>query len=147
MQNQYTLKNSLKSFPIRAAALLFLTLCLLISCPLKRELKTAFLGHAPTGNQSAAAQFPKQITNNVSAYDFELTCTKVVHSFLDEVETNSFFQKFDFKNPAVFLVISLAGLYLLLLAARGNKNIPHTFPVGFLAAKIPLFLRYRQLVI
>lgn len=71
----------------------------------------------------------------------------MVHSILDEVETNSVFQKFDFKNPAVFLVISMAGLYLLLLAARGNKITQHTFTDGILAAKIPLFLRYRQLVI
>ena len=147
MPNQYTSKNSHNSLPFRAAALLFLTLCLLISCPLKRELKAAFLGQVPAGNQSAAAQFPKQITGHVSAADFELACTKVVHSILDEVETNSFFQKFDFKNPAVFLVISLAGLYLLLLAARGNKTFLHTFPGGILAAKLPLFLRYRQLVI
>jgi hypothetical protein len=147
MQNQYTYKNSHKSLPLRATALLFLTLCLLISCPLKRELKAAFLQHVPVGNQSAATQFPKQMVGNVSPADFELACTKVVHSILDEVETNSFFQQFDFKNPAVFLVISLAGLYLLLLAARGNKTFPHAFPGGILAAKIPLFLRYRQLVI
>lgn len=70
MQNQYTSKNSHKSLPFRAAALLFLTL-LLISCPLKRELKAAFLGQVPTGNQSAAAQFPKQMVGNVSAADFE----------------------------------------------------------------------------
>ena len=147
MQNRYTHKNSHKSLPIRAAALLFLTLCLLISCPIKRELKAAFLQQVPASNQSAAAQFPKQMVGNVSAADFELACTRVVHSILDEVETTSLFQHFDFKNPAVFLVISLAGLYLLLVATTGNKTFHNAFYGGTLAAKIPLFLRYRQLVI
>ncbi|KAA5547848.1 hypothetical protein [Adhaeribacter rhizoryzae] len=147
MQNQYSFKNSYKSRPFRAAALLFLTLCLLISCPIKRELKAIFSLPVPAGSHSAATQFPRQITGNVSAANFELACTKMVHSILDKVETSSFFRNFDFKNPALFLIISLAGLYLLLLAAKGNKILLPTFSGGILAAKIPLFLRYRQLVI
>ncbi|MGV3589797.1 MAG: hypothetical protein ACO1OF_22510 [Adhaeribacter sp.] len=147
MQNQYSFKNSYKSRPFRAVALLFLTLCLLISCPIKRELKAIFLPPIPAGSHSVAAQFPRQITGNISATNFELACTKMVHAILDEVETRSFFRNFDFKNPAVFLIISLAGLYLLLLAAKGNKILLPAFPGGILAAKIPLFLQYRQLVI
>ena len=147
MYHQSTRKISQLNQPFRAGVLLFLILCLLISCPVKRELKASFFQPVPAGSPSAPSPYPQQMVGHVSSADFELACTKVVHSILDEVDPNTFFQQFDLKSPAVYLALSLAGLYLLFLAATGNKTFHNAFPGGTMAAKIPLFLRYRQLVI
>jgi hypothetical protein len=132
---------------LRAGVLLFLTLCLLISCPLKRELRATFAQPNPPVNQAAPSHYPKEVVSNFSSTDFESICTKVVHSILDEVDPASFFQKYNFENPAVSFAIALAGFYLLLLASRSTSILHYTFPSDILAAKVPLFLRNRQLVI
>ena len=66
---------------------------------------------------------------------------------LDEVETSALFRHFDFKNPILFLALSLAALFLTVVADTGKTRLTHAASGGVLTAKIPLFLRHRQLVI
>ena len=133
--------------PFRALALLFLMLCLLVSCPLKRELKSVFSPGTATENLAAGPQLPKLSNRNLSPAAWELSCIKTVHSILNEVETRFLFQGFDFKNPLLFLALALAALYLSLIAGRDKTGFPNAFPGGVLPAKVPLFLRHRQLII
>jgi hypothetical protein len=133
--------------PFRALALLFLMLSVLISCPLKRELKSFLVADVPVESPASAAQHPKQIITHIAPADFELACAKTVHSILDEVEPRFLFQDFDFTNPILFLAVSLAALYLSLVAGRGKTGFPNAYPAGALTSKVPLFLRHRQLVI
>lgn len=92
-------------------------------------------------------QFAKLSNRNLAPAAWELPCIKTVQSILDEVETNSLFQQFDLKNPILFLSLSLAALFLTVVAGTGKSRLAHAFSGGVLTAKIPLFLRHRQLVI
>jgi hypothetical protein len=147
MTNQSTPTFSKTRRPFRALFMLFLMLCLLMSCPLKRELKSAFLPDVPGHNAASADQQLRQVKHTISPAEQKLACAQTVHAILDEVETSAFFQHFEFKNPVLFLALSLAALYLLVVASTGNTTLPHAFSGGVLTAKIPLFLRHRQLVI
>ena len=142
-----TLKIGNYQHPFRALALLFLMLCLLVSCPLKRELKSVFTPGTATENLASGPQLSKLSTRTLTPAEWELPCIKTVQYMLDEVETSSLFQHFDFKNPILFLALSLAALYLLVVASSANAPLHHAFSGGVLTAKIPLFLRHRQLVI
>ena len=147
MTNQSTPKFRKTQHPFRALFMLFLMLCLLMSCPLKRELKSAFLPDVPGHNAAAAGKQLRQVKQAITLAELELACAQTVHAILDEVETSAFFQHFDFKNPVLFLALSLAALYLLAVASTGKTTLHHAFSGGVLTAKIPLFLRHRQLVI
>lgn len=140
-----TFRNHLQAF--RAGALLFLMLCLLISCPLKRELKSILLEDAPAGQPVSVAQQPKAAVANLSPAENLLDCARTVLSILEEVEPGSLFQHFDFKNPVFWLAVSLAALYLVALAGSGKSLLPIACCGGALTAKVPLFLRHRQLII
>jgi hypothetical protein len=130
--------------PFRALTLLFLMLCLLISCPLKRELRSVLLPEVPVEHPAPKS---KATIANIIPADLEVACAKTIHSLLNEVEPRFLFQDFDFNNPVLFLAVSLAALYLSLIAGRGKTGFPNAYPAGALTAKVPLFLRHRQLVI
>lgn len=143
----FTPKTGNPKASLRALALLFLTLCLLVSCPLKRELRAAFLEGEWTAHPAAAVQQARHTLNYELPADLEQVCAKAVQAILDEAAVQALSEQFNFNNPVLFLAISLAGLYVLLAGATGKTTLHNAFPGGVLAAKIPLFLRYRQLVI
>jgi hypothetical protein len=147
MSLQSTPNYRISQQPFRALALLFLMLCLLISCPLKRELKSVLTQDVPAEHPASAAQQARHAMASITAANLELACAKTVHSILDEVETSSLFQHFDFKNPILFLALSLAALFLIVVDGKGKIRLPNAFSGGVLTAKTPLFLRHRQLVI
>lgn len=147
MSTPSTPKSGNLQQPFRAAALLFLMVCLLISCPLKRELRSMLLEPAPTGHPVSAAQQPKPAVANLSPAENLLACAQTVHSMLEEAELSSLFRHFDFKNPVLWLAVSLAALYLLAIAGSSKATLSHAFSGGGLTAKVPLFLRHRQLII
>jgi hypothetical protein len=147
MTVQSTPKCRISQQPFRALALLFLMLCLLISCPLKRELKSVLTQDVPAEHPASAAQQARHAIASITPANLELACAKTVHSILDEVETSTLFQHFDFKSPVLFLALSLAALYLLAVASSANAPLYNAFSGGVLTAKVPLFLRHRQLVI
>jgi len=147
MLNQTTRIKSENTLPFRAAGLLFLMLCLMISCPVKRELKSIFMADVPVSGSSSISQFPKQITNSSGETDFEIACAKTGQSLLDEAKINPLFQKFSFQNPFFFLAFTLAGLYLLLTGSGTTPRLLNAFSGNALAPKTPLFLRHRQLLI
>jgi hypothetical protein len=147
MSLQSTPNYRISQQPLRALALLFLMLCLLISCPLKRELRSVFTPGTSTESLASGPQLPKLSNRNLTPAGWELPCNKTVQSILDEVETSSLFQHFDFKRPVLFLALSLAALYLLAVASSANAPLYNAFSGGVLTAKVPLFLRHRQLVI
>ena len=132
---------------LRATALLFVLLCLLISCPVKRELK-ALLLPASAGTQTGIPQpampaaAPLQLAEQAA-----LTCALQVENLLEEAGNATLGQQVSLNAPLLWLAVSLASLYLMLAAPARKVLLQHAFAGAALAASIPLFLRYRQLVI
>jgi hypothetical protein len=141
-----TYKNNFSSQPLRAGMLALLMLCLLISCPVKKELKSILLGGAPVESSSAAHQ-PVKSEGAVFQASGAEACLQACRTILKEMQAASFLQQLDLKNPLLFLAFTLASLYLLLAAAGGQSLLHNSFAGEALAAKIPLFLRHRQLII
>lgn len=145
MSLQHTHKINFRSQPLRASLLVLLMLCMLISCPIKRELHSILLKDAPVESNPTAHQ---QVKKHGPAFQASVAvaCVKTVQTLLEEMEIPSF-QKLDLKSPLLFLAFTLASFYLLLVGSSGKSPLRHSFSGGSLAGKIPLFLRHRQLII
>lgn len=124
-----------------------LMLCLLLSCPLKQELKSALSKRAPVENSTASQKKTKNLGYAFDQTTATLTCSMAVYSILADTEVNPLLENLGVKNPFFLLAASLASLYLLLLTERGRKVIPPDFSGNFLAGNTALFLRLRKLLI
>lgn len=131
----------------RASALLFIMLCLLVSCPVKRELKALLL----PGSSLAGKALPQAIqgpsASLLASAEVGRDCAVLVKNLLEEAENAALGQQFPFAAPVLWLALSLASLYLLLAPAARKVSLQNAFDGAALAAGIPLFLRHRQLVI
>ncbi|MDO1449272.1 hypothetical protein Q0590_23545 [Rhodocytophaga aerolata] len=131
----------------RSMFLAVLMLCLLLSCPLKQELKRAFSKSAPVENGTASQKKAKSLVYDFDQKATTVACSMAVYSILADTELNPLLKNFAVKNPFFLLAASLASVYLLLITERGRKVIPPAFSGNFLAGNTALFLRLRKLLI
>lgn len=131
----------------RATALLFVLLCVLISCPVKRELRALLLpvsAAAQTGIPQPALPpaAPLQLAEEAA-----LSCAVQLENLLEEAENAALGQQVAVVAPLLWLAVTLASLYLMLASPARKVFLRHAFAGAAQAAGVPLFLRYRQLVI
>lgn len=136
---------SLSAF--RSMFLAFLMLCLLLSCPLKQELKRALSKNAPVENSTASQKKDRSLVYAFDQTSATVACSMAVYSILADTEVNPLLENLAVKNPFFLLAASLASVYLLLITERGRKVIPPAFSGNFLSGNTALFLRLRKLLI
>lgn len=131
----------------RASALLFIMLCLLVSCPVKRELKALLLPQTALPGKALPQSAQGPINSLLASSELAPDCAVLVKNLLEEAENVALGLQSFLTVPVLWLAFTLASFYLLLAPAAGKVLLQNAFAGTALAAGLPLFLRYRQLVI
>lgn len=127
-----------------ASVFVLLLLCMLISCPLKRELR------AWMGIPSVEHTVPKQaalLSNLPQSFQSITDNCRAEFAVLDHIELGSVQAQVLLQNPlAFFLALALPGLLFLLYGS--GETASYTKYCGFpLQTSIPLFLRLRKIIV
>ncbi|MGV3641511.1 MAG: hypothetical protein ACO1NZ_13380 [Adhaeribacter sp.] len=131
----------------RASVLLFIMLCLLVSCPVKRELKALLLPDTALAGKAFPQSAQGPGSSLLASAEVATDCAVLVKNLLEEAENVALGQQSLLTTPVLLLAFTLASLYLLLAAPARKVLLQNAFAGSALAAGLPLFLRYRQLVI
>lgn len=127
-----------------SAGFLFLLICVLLSCPLKRELRI-MLGAAPVAHKMPQqATVPERSTTLLRQLSPD--CSSEL-ALLDHLDLGSLQAEVLLKSPLAFVfALTFPAILLLLLHRKGPGSYGRHESFSHLLS-IPLFLRLRRIIV